>query len=123
MISCVVVDDDLLITRVFSDILSLMGLDVVATGHDGNDAVTLYRQYKPDILFVDMHMPKYDGLYAIKKIKEFDPDSKIVAVTGDYFYETQQKLKELCVTAIIYKPFEQSQIKRILLEEYKIKTQ
>lgn len=122
MISCVIVDDDKNIRDVFTDILELLGLKVIAKGNDGNEAVHLYSEHKPDLLFIDINMPKYDGFYAIEKIREFEPNAKIVVVTADFTQETQNKLEELGTTAVIYKPFDQLQIKRILLEEYKIKT-
>ena len=122
MISCVIVDDDKNIRDVFTDILELLGLKVIAKGNDGNEAVNLFIEHRPDLLFIDINMPKYDGFYAIEKIREFDPNAKIVVVTADFTQETQNKLEELRTTAVIYKPFDQLQIKRILLEEYKIKT-
>lgn len=120
MITCIVIDDDVNTTKVFSDILELMGVDVLAQGHDGNDAISLYIKYRPEIVFTDVMMPNADGFYGIKKIKEFDPHAKIVAVTADISPETQNKLKDLDITAVICKPFNQSEIKRVLMEKYKI---
>jgi len=120
MITCIVIDDDVNTTKVFSDILELMGVDVLAQGHDGNDAISLYMKYRPEIVFTDIMMPNADGFYGIKKIKEFDPHAKIVAVTADISAETQNKLKDLDITAVICKPFNQSEIKRVLMEKYKI---
>lgn len=123
MISCIVIDDDYNITRVFSDILQLMGLEVLALGHDGKEAAELYEKHHPDIVFTDIMMPKYDGFYGIKKIKEYDPNAKIVAITADVSPETQDKLSNvLNVTALIYKPFNQIEIKKVLMEKYKINT-
>jgi len=122
MISCIVIDDDKNITAVFEDILDLMGLQVVGIGYDGAEAVELYKNHRPDVMFVDINMPKYDGFYAIEKTKEIDPNAKIIVVTADFTQDTQQRLEDLCVTALIYKPFDQIQIRKVLLEEYKIKT-
>lgn len=121
MISCIVIDDDKNITAVFEDILELMGLNVAGIGHDGAEAVELYKKHRPDVMFVDVNMPKYDGFYAVEKTREYDPDAKIIVVTADFTKETQQRLEDLCVTAIIYKPFNQMQIRKVLLEEYKIR--
>ncbi|MCE9651634.1 MAG: response regulator [Nitrosarchaeum sp.] len=120
MITCIVIDDDLNTTKVFSDLLELMGLDVLAQGYDGNDAISLYMKYRPEIVFTDIMMPNADGFYGIKKIKEFDPHAKIVAVTADISAETQNRLRELDITAVICKPFKQSEIKQVLMEKYKI---
>ncbi len=122
MITCIVVDDDKYTTKLFSEILELIGLQVLGQGHSGSEAVCLYKQHKPDVAFIDVMMPKTDGFYAVEKILEIDPEAKIVAVTADLTLETQQKLKKLEVTAIIYKPFSQEEIKRVLMEQYKIST-
>jgi CheY-like chemotaxis protein len=66
-------------------------------------------------------MPKTDGFYAIEKIREIDPTSKIVAVTANLTLEADQKLKELKISAIIHKPFSTQEIKQAL-ELYKINT-
>ena len=121
MITCIVVDDDLNTTKVFSDILDLMGLHVVGKGFSGSEAVCLYKQYRPDVVFIDLMMPKTDGFYAIEKIRETDPTAKIVAVTANLTLETGQKLEELKITAIIYKPFSMHEIKQAL-ELYNINT-
>lgn len=123
MITCVVIDDDKNIVKVFSELLELMGLDVLAQGHNGDDAVSLYMKHRPDIIFTDIMMPHKDGFYGIEKIREFDPEAKIVAITADISSETDQRLHELNITAIIYKPFTYDEIKQVLMQEYKINTQ
>lgn len=122
MINCIIIDDDYNITKVFSDLFELMGLNVLACGYDGKEAAELYEKHRPDLIFTDIMMPRYDGFYGIEKIKEFDHDAKIVVITADVSPETYQRLKDLNVTAIICKPFEQSEIKKVLMEKYKINT-
>lgn len=99
-----------------------MGIDVLALGYDGNDAVSLYIKHRPEIIFTDIMMPHTDGFYGIEKIKEFNPNAKIVAVTADISSETEQKLKKMNITAIISKPFNRENIAQVLMEEYKINT-
>jgi len=122
MINCIVIDDDYNITKVFSDVLEIMGLNILACGYDGKEAAELYEKHCPDLVFTDIMMPVYDGFYGIEKIKKFDPDAKIVAITADVSHETYQKLEDLNVTAIICKPFDQSEIKKELMEKYQINT-
>ena len=121
MVTCIVIDDDMNTVKVFSDILGIMGIDVAGKGFSGSEAVCLYKQYRPDVVFIDLMMPKTDGFYAIKKIREIDPTSKIVAVTANLTLEADQKLKELKISAIIHKPFSIQEIKQAL-ELYKINT-
>src|SRR5574338_1397766 len=115
LITCIVIDDDKNTTKVFSDILELIGLEVVGQGYSGDDALSLYQNYRPDVAFIDIVMPHANGFYALEKIRECDPDAKVVAVTADFTLETQQRLEELKISAIIYKPFNQNEIKRVLL--------
>ncbi|WP_268542284.1 response regulator [Candidatus Nitrosotenuis cloacae] len=120
MLTCIVVDDDKNTTKVFSDILELMGLQIVGQGYNGDDAVSLYEEHRPDIAFIDVIMPQKDGFFALEKIRECDPQAKVVAVTADFTLETQQELENMKISAIIYKPFNPNEIKRVLLEKYEI---
>ena len=117
MITCIVVDDDVNTTKVFSDILELMGLHVLGRGFSGSEAVCLYKQYQPNVVFIDLAMPKTDGFYAISKIRKIDPAAKIVVVTANLTVETDQQLDELQINSIIYKPFNLDEIKKVL-EQY-----
>ena len=80
--SIIVVDDEEDCRCSLQESLELLGIDVVATGADGEEAFKLYEEYQPDVVILDMNMPKYDGNYAIEKIKSKYPDSKIVVVTA-----------------------------------------
>jgi CheY-like chemotaxis protein len=121
VITCIVVDDDVNTVKVFSDILELIGLQVIGRGFSGSEAVCLYKTYVPDVIFIDLMMPKTDGLYAMEKILQINPAAKIVAVTADLSLETYQKLGELKIKTIIYKPFSIHNIKKAL-EQYNINT-
>ena len=121
MITCIVVDDDVNTVKVFSDLLELIGLQVIARGFSGNEAVCLYKTYVPDVIFIDLMMPKTDGLYAIEKILKINPAAKIVAITADLSLETYQKLDDFKIKAIVYKPFSIHNIKQVL-EQYNFNT-
>ena len=51
-------------------------------------------------------MPKYDGIYALEKIREFDPNAKVIMVTADLSADTEEKMTQLNASAVIYKPYE-----------------
>lgn len=114
MKSAIVIDDDEDIVRVFSYLLEQKQVKVVGKGYSGKDAVELYEKEHPDIVFLDMMMPDGNGIYAIKKIKGIDSNAKIVAVTADDGPLTQEKLEELDIYAIVYKPFDIKKIIQII---------
>ena len=116
MVKCMVIDDNLDIVNVFSELLNMIGLDVVATGTDGIQAVELYEKHCPDLIFVDLSMPKYDGFYAIENIQKIDSHAKIIVVTGDLTVNEHDLLDLHKVSAVIYKPFDMNKIKQVIAD-------
>lgn len=101
----VIVDDNEDITGVISDILEIGGFNVVGIGHNGKEAVSLYKKHKPDFIFLDVTMPVMNGIQALKEIKEEDSKANVIMVTADDGTGVIQELKKLNATAIIVKPF------------------
>ncbi|MCL1879187.1 MAG: response regulator transcription factor [Actinomycetia bacterium] len=78
----VIVDDDPFVCTSLQTILDAQGdIDVVAVGHDGNEAEQLYRVYQPDIVLADIQMPKKSGLDAAQAILAEWPHARIVLLT------------------------------------------
>jgi two-component system, chemotaxis family, chemotaxis protein CheY len=109
-IMAIVVDDDKDTASVFSEFLQLKGIEVIGTGYDGMDAVELYKKLKPDVVFLDVMMDRYDGFYALEKIREMDHYAIVIMVTADLTKDTDKRLTELGASAIIYKPYDIDQI-------------
>ena len=105
-IRAIVVDDDDDTVEVFSEFLELKDIEVVGKGNDGKEAVDIYKKFKPDIVLMDVMMPVHDGFYAIEKIREFDPKSKIIMVTADLSVKTKERLKEMNVSGVVFKPYD-----------------
>ena len=120
--TAIVIDDDRVSNQLFIDVLRMIGVKVLASGSDGKDAIRLYKKYNPNIVFTDIMMPETDGFYALEEIRKFDPHAKVVAVTADFTNESATRLKELNISAVVYKPFDIQDIKRVLFEKYQIKT-
>jgi len=120
MVNCIVIDDSKDILDVFSELLSIIKVDVLATGNNGKEALMLYEKHLPDIVFTDLQMPEYDGLYAVENIKDRNMDAKIVMVTGELDAANSVILNSLKVP-VIQKPFDIHMIKQavtdILLSE------
>lgn len=110
----IIVDDDETIVDVFSEYLELFGMKVVSVGYNGKEAVELYKKYRPDIIFLDLNMPQYDGIYALTEIQTFDSNAKIIIVTADLNSDMFEKLERLKPTEIIFKPFDMEKIKILL---------
>jgi DNA-binding NarL/FixJ family response regulator len=78
----VVADDDASARRVTKYALEAVGMTVVAEAKDGREAVELALRHQPDIVVIDVVMPRLDGILATRRILEADP-SQLVAVLTD----------------------------------------
>ncbi len=113
-LNVIVIDDDYNTVEVFNEFLELSEIKVVGKGYDGKDAVNLYKQLKPDIVFLDVMMPDYDGFYALENIKKINPNALVVMITADLTRDTEIKLENLKPTSIVYKPFDIQQIIEVI---------
>ena len=104
-ITALVIDDDRDAVESMSECLELKGIKVVGKGYDGGEAAGLYQKLRPDLVLLDIMMPKYDGIYAAKAIRSIDPNSKIVMVTADLTGATAKELEKLELDHV-YKPFD-----------------
>lgn len=109
-LTAIVVDDDRDTVDIFCEYLRMYNINVIGEGYDGKSAVELYHKAKPDIIFLDMLMPEYDGIFALQRIRKANPKAKIVMITADLRNDAEQKLEELKPDKIIFKPFDYSKI-------------
>lgn len=112
--NAIVIDDDRDTIEVFCNYLELIDVNVVGSGHNGKNAVELYEKYKPDLVFLDLMMPDYDGFYALERIRVINPDAKIIVITADLQDSSAKLLDELKPTRTIYKPYDIEQIVEIV---------
>lgn len=112
----IVADDNDDILSLFSELLTLKKFEVVGKAHNGTEAVEIYRRYRPEITFLDVVMPNGDGIYALEKIRETNPEAIVIMVTSDLAPTTTERLKQLQPSAVIYKPFDINDVIKIVAE-------
>jgi two-component system LytT family response regulator/two-component system response regulator LytT len=109
-LSAVIVDDEQLARDELSYLLkSVDDVSVVAQGHNGLEAVNLVKEFAPDLLFLDVHMPGLNGFAVLKKLLDKKiPLPQIVFATA---YD-QYAVKAFEVNAIDYllKPFDKKRV-------------
>jgi len=113
LIRAIIIDDDKDTIQLFAELLSSNGINVVGKGYNGQDAVFLYQKLQPDILFLDVLMPVYDGVYALKKIRESHPESIIVVIYDKINIGKEIEINRLKPSAIIKEPIDVDEILRI----------
>jgi len=102
----IVADDDHDVVDTLSHLLEQNGINVIGKAYDGEEASELFFLHKPDVILLDLNMPNYDGHYAIEKIKQKDPNAKIIAISAflDKHFQANQ------VSAVFSKPYEIAEI-------------
>ena len=103
-------DDSILARKQIKDVIALAGNPTILEASNGESAVQIYKDEKPDLVFLDIVMPKKDGNMAIEEIMAFDKDAIIIIVSS---VGTQSQLKcalEAGATDFIQKPFSKEHI-------------
>ena len=71
-------DDAAFMRMMIKDILTKNGYNVAGEAENGVKAVEKYQETKPDLVLMDITMPEMDGIQALKKIKQLDPNASVV---------------------------------------------
>jgi len=81
-----------------------------ATAQDGNKALSLYKSYKPDIVFLDINLPGRDGISVLNWIMQHDPGAYIVMFSSESHLDTMVNTLEDGAKGFIAKPFRKDQL-------------
>ena len=80
-------------------------IEVVSLARDGQEAVELARQHRPDVAIIDVHMPKVDGLTAIKALSHVSPGTACMAMSYDGDRENLRQAMAAGAREYLIKPF------------------
>jgi CheY-like chemotaxis protein len=81
---------------------------------NGFEALKTVLKEKPDVVFLDLTMPVMDGYEVIPKIKDINPDIKIVVVSADVQQKAKEKVYALGAALHVQKPIKSEKMKAIL---------
>jgi two-component system chemotaxis response regulator CheY len=101
-----VVDDAVIIREMIKDVAKAAGWTIVGEGRNGQEGVDRYRELRPDVVTLDLVMPEFDGLHAVKGIREIDPSARIVVVSALDQKDTLKSAFKLGASDFLVKPFD-----------------
>ena len=105
MTSVMIVDDSEAIRMVLKDIVTIGDYNLVGELQNGVGALEEYIKLKPDVVLLDMAMPKKDGVSVLKEIIEFNPVANVIMISASDDQETVKECLSLGAKAYIIKPF------------------
>jgi two-component system chemotaxis response regulator CheY len=73
-----IVDDAAFMRMMLKNILSQNGYEIAGEAANGLEAVTLYKELRPDLVTMDITMPEMDGITAVREIRKLDSEAKII---------------------------------------------
>ena len=109
-----IVDDALFMRRLIAGVARDAGWEVVGEAADGAEAVSLYPDLKPDLTTMDLVMPVMGGLEALGRIREIDPDARVVVVTAVDQKQSVMDAIRLGALDFIVKPFDRDRMTSLL---------
>ena len=113
MATILIADDAAFMRMRSSQLVKELGHEVVEA-EDGAEAVALYKEHRPDAVLLDITMPVMDGIEALKKILELDPDAKVAMVTAMGQQQVIMDAIKLGAKDFVVKPFDADRIQTAL---------
>ncbi|MFA5363066.1 MAG: response regulator [Candidatus Omnitrophota bacterium] len=113
MARIMIVDDALFMRKMLSDILKRENIEICGEAENGKEAIEKYRQLKPDLVTMDIVMPKVeeiDGVGAVKEIMKIDPQAKIIMVSAMGQHSLVVEAIQSGAKDFVTKPFQPSRV-------------
>jgi two-component system chemotaxis response regulator CheY len=110
------VDDEPHIRKFVSLILKQLGSPVIFEASNGEDAIAVYRRENPDLVLLDVSMPRMDGIETLKALKAIDPNCVVIMLTSIINRETIEQAVEAGAVNYIRKDIPRDQITKTLRE-------
>ncbi len=111
-----IADDSDAIRMVLKDIISIGKHEFVAEASNGIETVEQFKKTNPDLVLLDMAMPKKDGLSVLKEIVGFKPTVKVIMITASDSQITMKECIKEGAAAYILKPFNFEDVLRKITE-------
>uniref|UniRef100_A0A7C3ZHM0 Response regulator n=1 Tax=Archaeoglobus fulgidus TaxID=2234 RepID=A0A7C3ZHM0_ARCFL len=95
------------------DLLEIFGYMLsdyeVIKASDGRDAIRLFKEHLPDIVLMDVEIPGIDGVEATRRILEYKPDTKVIAITA-FASRRGKEMLDAGAVEVLKKPFRMQEL-------------
>jgi len=109
-----VVDDAMFMRNTIKMMVSKVGYEVVGEAQNGVEAIAKYKELKPDLVTMDIHMPEMGGLDALTAIMSHDPNAKVIMITAAGDQKHVLDAMKIGAANFIVKPFTEEKVIKVL---------
>ena len=110
MLKVLVVDDATIIRKKISSYATNLGHKVIASAQSGKEAVSMAKEFEPDLITMDITMPDMNGIVAVKRIREFNKTVKIIMITSHGQEDLVMKSLKEGARGYVLKPITQEKL-------------
>ena len=110
MKSVLIVDDSIVSRKMLAKLIESSGYTVASHAINGKEALELYKKLSPDVVTMDITMPEMNGIDALKMIREYDSDAKVVIISAAGQAEKKQQAMEAGAAGFVTKPYDNQDI-------------
>jgi two-component system chemotaxis response regulator CheY len=100
-----IVDDSLIIRQAIARYIENIDIEIIATAHNGDSALELYKKFLPDYVTLDITMPGLGGFNVLQEMVKINKNSKIIVVTALADKGTGLKALKMGASSYLNKPF------------------
>ncbi len=106
VVKILIVDDSEATRKAMETVLKMHNFEVAGVALDGEESIRKFEELRPDLVLMDIAMPKMHGIGAIKRIMSIDPQARILVVTALYSPKKRQEAMDAGALGLIEKPFD-----------------
>ena len=106
MAKILIVDDSRTSRRILKEILTKAGHEIIGEASDGEEGYLKFKELQPDLVTLDITMPKMDGIEALKLIRREDENTAVVMITAAGQSEKMRQAVQYGASEFVAKPYE-----------------
>ena len=111
-----IVDDSLIVRRKIEREINLPELETIYTASNGQEAVEVFEKHEPELVTMDLTMPKMDGTDCVRELVSINPDTVILVISALADKATAIKAVQQGAYGFLCKPFTETQLNEALIK-------
>ena len=111
-----IVDDSPISRKMLKSCIPAECIKEIQEAGDGLAGLNVFKEFLPDVTFLDLTMPVMDGVQALEEMKKHDPEAVIIVATADVQVKSIEKVMGLGAFHVLKKPPTKESVREILLK-------